>query len=147
MSLLDTLNPAYLPDLSKAKKIKGYASLGDKAGVQFDHWLKKKAKDEVKKKEKEKASRESAEKLRLQMIEARKDYAYRQKIYEEKQSDSMRARRAMLKARAELNNRIRSFRRANESLQNLSGNTRLAELESLHVVEKAEVSTSLQQTV
>lgn len=142
MNLLDTITPRYIPDLSKAKKVKGYASLGDKAGMQFDHWLKKKAKEDLKKKEKEKLNRESAENLRLKMIEARKDYAYRQKVFEGKQSDLLQARKAMLKARTELNNRIRSFRRANESLQNLSGDAGLAELESLHVVSETEFPSS-----
>ena len=142
MNLLDTLIPSFVPDLSKARKVKGSASLGDAQSLAFDHWLKKKAQDDKKKKLREKLLKESVENLKQKLSEARKDYAYRLRIYEEQKTDGVVARREMMKARTELNNRIRSFRRANESLQKLVGVDGVAELESLYVVEKEKVFSS-----
>ena len=91
-----------------AIKVKGSASMGERSEMSFNHWLKKKAKNEEKQAEREKQKLERAAELRKSMIEARKNYTH---LLEKSQA----LRVELIRARKDMENRVRSYKRASLS--------------------------------
>lgn len=107
--MIDLFHPPKIQH-KNAVKVKGYASLGDKEEISFDDRQQIKDRVEKIKVMRQQLKVERIEKLRKAMIEARKNYAYLQGLCKVVEDEVMRGQ--MLKARREMENRIRSYKRA-----------------------------------
>lgn len=107
--MIDLFQPPKI-EHKNAVKVKGYASLGDKVGKSFDDRPQINERKEKIDVMRQQMKVERIAELRNAMIESRKNYAYLQGLCKVVNDGSMRGE--MLKARRDMENRIRAYKRA-----------------------------------